>query len=725
MLKPSLALKVIPPKIRRGFIFRLRLEQFFLRHDETRILFVEAPAGFGKTVLLMQWRRAAMAAGTPVAWVTLGERDTASDVVEAVALAIRQATGRHRFAFGMEVSGASSGQADAAVAILAAEWAALVPTPLLVLDDFERVVDAGAQAVLLQLLRQLPDHCRMLVGSRPLQCRSWLVDLESYGHLAHLTQRELAFTLEESFEFLSAQCPQYVDSNLFARLHRLTEGWPVGLEIAAARLKVAPPHEAAWLDAQSQAQGASAFFLDKATENLSKRARRFLVEVSVLDHFCVSLCAAIDGQPDVPAVIEELRAGSGLLMEGEEGEWFRLHQLALEPLRQQALQLPAERLRHVHAQAARWFADRGYWDAAAHHAFAAPVPDLVIECVKKGILSTLRAGKLEVVADWLQRLPEAEVMQSVDLRLSVARSFAVAGRGDRASALVQDLLSHDSETIRYKASLICGSAAVHADDPDAAQRCIAAWPDAPPTDDEAWRLPYFSMRRWLAETSGRQGLLGGAGTWPVSFTRTGEAALTEAMAHQLKAVGYLNEGQPALALDLLAPVLSWLEESLGYRNGAAVLLGGTMAYAACELGDLPRARLLLADREDLIDPGVLPGGCALATLTVAALACADGQEHRALSLLEAFRRGAAARMLVRNEAVGLGELVRLHAAAGRLTTVETLVEELLGLMDRPAARGLRRGDIALQVLLAQARLAILRRSWRGARKAGSPRVLVS
>ncbi|WP_159595602.1 LuxR C-terminal-related transcriptional regulator [Hydrogenophaga sp. BPS33] len=716
MHKPSLALKVIAPKIRRGFVFRLRLEKFFRLHDETRVLLVEAPAGFGKTVLLAQWRRAAMAAGAPVAWVTLAERDTALDVVEAIALAIQQATGRHRFAFDALASSEALEHADGAVSHLAAEWAALANPPLLVLDDFERVTDARAQAVLLQLVRQLPDHCRLLVGTRPLQERDWVADLQSYGHLAQLTQKDLAFTLEESFEFLCAQCPQYVDSNLFARLHRLTEGWPVGLEIAAARLKVAPPHEAALMDAQTQAQGASAFLLKKATANLSPRARQFLLEVSLLDHFCVSLCAAIDDQPDVATVIDELRAGSGLLIEGEGSEWFRLHQLALEPLRKEAHGLPAVRLRHWHARAARWFADRGYWDAAAHHAFAAPDQALAIECVKNGILATHRAGKLELVSDWLERLPESEVMQSVDLRLSVARSWAVAGGGERARCLVADLLSHGCESIRYKAALVCGSAAVHADDPDAAQHCIAPWPLEPPTDDVAWRLPFFSMRHWLDETSGRHGPLGSAATWPVSFTGTGEAALTEALAHQLKAVGYLNEGQPVLALELLSPVLAWVEELLGRRSGPAVLLGGTMAFAACELGDAARARLLLADRHDLIDPGLLPGGCALATVAAATLARVDGQEHRALSILETFRKRAAARALTRNEAVALGELIRLHAVAGRSTTVEALLNELLQVSERPAARGLCEGDVVLQLHLAQARGAMLRRHWKSAHR---------
>jgi LuxR family maltose regulon positive regulatory protein len=65
--------KLVPPTPRAGLIIRAGLQSLLQARLEAKLCLVDAPAGFGKTTLLAQWR--ATAGGGRVAWVSLDEGD--------------------------------------------------------------------------------------------------------------------------------------------------------------------------------------------------------------------------------------------------------------------------------------------------------------------------------------------------------------------------------------------------------------------------------------------------------------------------------------------------------------------------------------------------------------------------------------------------------------------------------------------------------------------------
>ena len=64
--------KLLLPRPRRDTVPRPRLAERLARALDAPVMLVSAPAGFGKTTLLGTWLAAA---GRPVAWVSLAERD--------------------------------------------------------------------------------------------------------------------------------------------------------------------------------------------------------------------------------------------------------------------------------------------------------------------------------------------------------------------------------------------------------------------------------------------------------------------------------------------------------------------------------------------------------------------------------------------------------------------------------------------------------------------------
>lgn len=93
---PDLALRVIAPRVPRDLLARPRLASDSTLLAAAPIVLLKAPAGFGKTSLLAQWRLEHLSRGLAVAWLTANETDTPLRLL--LALAVRFATGRSLFA---------------------------------------------------------------------------------------------------------------------------------------------------------------------------------------------------------------------------------------------------------------------------------------------------------------------------------------------------------------------------------------------------------------------------------------------------------------------------------------------------------------------------------------------------------------------------------------------------------------------------------------------------
>jgi len=194
----DLLLKVTPPRVPRFLVARERLLSGDARLLEQPVVLVQAPAGFGKTSLLAQWRRESLARGAVVAWLSAQPQDDPTRLVQALALAVR--TGAGRPAFGHTLLAGPPRDPIEGITSWLAELAQTALDIVLIADEVDRL-PPEALDVLVYLLRNVPPNLRVVIAARP-DCALGIEDLVDYGHCVVIGPAQLRFELGETIALM-------------------------------------------------------------------------------------------------------------------------------------------------------------------------------------------------------------------------------------------------------------------------------------------------------------------------------------------------------------------------------------------------------------------------------------------------------------------------------------------------------------------------------------------
>ena len=159
----DLLLKVTPPRVPRDLVVRPRLDADDAQFQGRAAIIVEAPAGFGKTLLLAQWRREHLAHGRIVAWLSAQAEDNPQRFVRSLALAVRTGSGRPTFGHTL-LAGAAPGGLEGITSWLA-EVAQSALDIVLMVDSAEQLPPASRET-LTYLLHNAPANLRVQVAAR-------------------------------------------------------------------------------------------------------------------------------------------------------------------------------------------------------------------------------------------------------------------------------------------------------------------------------------------------------------------------------------------------------------------------------------------------------------------------------------------------------------------------------------------------------------------------------
>jgi len=330
-----LAAKLSVPRLRPDRVRRPRLVELLETAVGSRLVFIKAPAGFGKTTLIADWLAASR---RPFAWLSVYREEPSAEIFLArLEAALDAALG--------DRSPPLAPRSHEGVLLSVASRIADTGKPLVfVIDDFHNLHDPEGQAAVARLCGLLPEGAHLVIASRegiPFPAAR----LRASGDLAEIGAEELRFDPLETREFLSRSSPARLSDEDAAALESKTEGWIAGLQLAALALRGGrDPHDLV------EAFGGTSrtvydFLAEEALGALPGADLDLLMALSVVESFSVPLCGALwsafDGGADpgegraAPIDFRLRRLARDCLFMtplDDAHSWFRFHVLFREAL---------------------------------------------------------------------------------------------------------------------------------------------------------------------------------------------------------------------------------------------------------------------------------------------------------------------------------------------------------------------------------------------------------
>lgn len=683
MLAPEFILKTTPPRVARCALERTALEEAWADVLERTAATVVAPAGFGKTTLLAQWRTAWLKHNALVAWLTVDARDDPSRFTLGLLHALRSASGRPVFDVLLaQYAGGSEHHLEALTALLR-EIAHLGSHAVIVVDDAERLPAATVRESLRYLLRNAPPNLHLVIGSRvPLALDAG--ELAAKGHVTGLGTRELRLDLHQSIAILAARFGPRLDLPACARLHDLVEGWPLGLQLAAATIEREPDPAAAVAALTARRGDIERYFFELLLTRVPARVGDFLVRVAMLGHLNADLCEAVTGFATAGAYLSMLAVETPILSESDDQAWLRLHPLARDFLMGRFERLPLRERQQLHARASRWYAGQQRFHDAACHALESGDARLAHTYAAQALWTLTIQGQLLEARDWLARIPPDELDADIDLRLVGAWIMAIGEHNARALATTQAVLA-DADTPpqrRFVAARAASTAVAYGDRLGLLPDIVDNWHRSrmgAQHDDPIQDLAYRNAMAFIALHAGNTAQVRRLiGQLPAGVD---EDSLRLPVAHRLAILGlsHLWDGNAIAAEAALAPALASAERIAGRRGMVASFHAALLAAALYEQDQPAAAQAMLANRLDIIEHVGAPDLILLAYRTLAGAALAQGDERRALGVLDGLGALAAQRGFPRLALHALADRVRIHALSGRNETVDRLLVQMRAL----------------------------------------------
>jgi LuxR family maltose regulon positive regulatory protein len=553
--------KFHPPGARPGIVFRAALVER-LAATRAPVITVAAPPGYGKTTLMAQW---AERIGSRVAWLSCDDGDNDPVVLlSALAIALDRIGPVDPAIF---PALASSGAAVSMVPRFVSAVASVQPPVTVLLDHADAVTSRQCLNAIAEFALRLPPGWQVALASRtavPLPTAR----LRAQGGIFEVTADDLAMGPPEAGSLLK-EAGAEVDQIGIDDLVQRTEGWPVGLYIAALAMKSGTRQSDVGFTFTGDDVYMGDYLRSELLDRISAAEVSFLTRTSVLDRMCGSLCDAILGEQGSRAVLEQLEAKNLLVVPlDRRREWYRYHYLFRELLRAELQRREPELVQDLQFRAAMWFEANGMPEAAIDHAKAAGDYDRVARLILELQNAVWASGRVETVRRWTEWLKD----------VTAAEHFgAVAAHG----SLIFALLGQPVEAERWAA---------------AAERAVPGG-TLPDGSTMAATLAYMRAnlcRNGIGEMR-RDARIAWAGLSPASPYRM-SMLYTEG-------ISYLVEGDLAQAEPILAHTLD-----LATHSGISPFIGMVLAQqcgVAAERNDWSQVTALARRAASIVDDGQL------------------------------------------------------------------------------------------------------------------------
>ncbi len=517
---------------------------------------VSAPAGFGKTTCITEWLNTLEAC--PITWLSLDTADNDPGRFFAYFIAALQKVDTN---LGQEIAGAlHSGQlpsGEIVSATLINDISGLEKRFLVVLDDFHVIQDQFILQVLETIVTNLPPPLTLVLVTRedpPLP----LARLRANNQLTEIRAKELRFSSQDAARFLNEVLNLSLSAADVATLEAKTEGWIVGLQLAALSIRdrTDPSTFIANLS------GSHRFILDYLTEQVLRQQpdeiQHFLLQTAILDKFNSELCNVVTGRADGRSFLKQLfNTNLFLIPLDDEQQWYRYHHLFADLLRDRQAALGKTETAVLHQRASQWYAQEKMINEAMHHALAAEDYGTAVTLLEEHALHLIMQGYVKTVNGWVEAIPEQWRSQSPRTNLAFAWMHLLRGAYAQAAPYLAQLESAYSNTQVKK------------------------------TADRSIKAEWLVMRSLLLNKAGKS---------DEGLALAGEAlAIVPKQDSRVRSLAYFGLASANQAMEKYRPAVDAYQKAIQHGQAADNLIAEMLSVSSLAMMALERGQLHLAN----------------------------------------------------------------------------------------------------------------------------------
>jgi len=407
------AVRITAPKAEAGEIPRGDLVADIIGSRD-KITYIHAGAGFGKTTLLSQ----VACSVNKVVWATL---DGESDVFSFLTLlgeAVRYAFPLYEYNASEYMPFESKNNfttllADAFISSIEK----LGEDIAFFLDDLHTVGNAQVKHLIACILKYKPENARFCLSSREAPWHD-LIPLQVRGILREITQKNLAFTQEESALFFG-----FRDDSIY----RITEGWP----IAVRSFKVLLENGASVSGITSaNIEALYVYLFYECVCRLSSETVDFLRESAFCDELEPQMLDTVLNRKNTRLLLESL-VNRNIFTTRTDSGYYRYHPLFREYLMNSAADGRSEA---IHRKAADYYLTQNRYSEAAVYAQRLSDRDLLGQIILLCYRDEINHGNFSDLRGWFSALDDGA--EGLSRELLVAKGALLSTIGNFTEARI-------------------------------------------------------------------------------------------------------------------------------------------------------------------------------------------------------------------------------------------------------------------------------------------------
>jgi LuxR family maltose regulon positive regulatory protein len=397
--------KLVIPPLRGNVVHRPRLIEKLNAVLDKKMCLVSAPAGYGKSTLLLDWIRNL---DIPVAWFSIDIQD--NDLSLYYSCFLQAIQGRFP-KFGNSLSNLlQSSQPPTFGTIitnLINELYQLNSELIIILDDFHLIQSQNILDSMSLLLDNLPANNHIVIASRthlPLNIGNYRVQNE----IIEINLHDLRFDQNETNAFFREFMGVQLGDETAQKLIDTIEGWVAGLQLLRLSNK-----DTSELDRTLKKFGEghpyiSEYLMNEVIKNQPDEILLFLYTTSLLKKFNHVLCDEIMQSEISRSIIKDISDRNLFIIDLDyEQYWFRYHHLFSDFLQTRANQhFSLATQKEILNKAALWFSANGDYEEAINYFLEAQNYQNAAELIEKTGWTFLFNGRAGPLLSWLHRMPE-------------------------------------------------------------------------------------------------------------------------------------------------------------------------------------------------------------------------------------------------------------------------------------------------------------------------------